>query len=103
MEHVGITRSTASQIISVSCVVATYSGKSLAAMNSTSQKQGGLFHVVDKSSGLCFLLDTRAEVSVIPPSQTDCKCPQQNFNLQAVNNTSITSLLLTVVDHLLLT
>ena len=45
----------------------TYSGKSLAAMNLTSQKQGHLFHVVDKSSGLCFLVDTRAEVSVIPP------------------------------------
>ena len=70
----------------------TYSGKSLAAMNSSSQKQGHLFHVVvDKSSGLCFLVDTGAEVSVIPPSQTDCKCPQQNFTLQAVNNTSITT------------
>ena len=60
-------------------------------MNSTSQKQGGLFHVVDTSSGLHFLVDTRAEVSIIPPSQTDCKCPQQNFNLQAINNTSITT------------
>ena len=36
-------------------------------------------------------MDTGAEVSVIPPSQTDCKCPQQNFNLQAVNNFSITT------------
>ena len=69
----------------------TYSGKSLAAMNSSGQKQGHLFHVVDKSSGLRFLVDTGAEVSVIPPSQTDRKCPQQNFTLQAVNNTSITT------------
>ena len=60
-------------------------------MNSSGQKQGHLFHVVDKSSGLCFLVDTRAEVSVIPPSQTDRKYPQQNFTLQAVNNTSITT------------
>ena len=69
----------------------TYSGKSLAAINSSDQKQGHLFHVVDKSSGLRFLVDTRAKVSVIPPSQTDRKCPQQNFTLQAVNNTSITT------------
>ena len=58
-------------------------------MNSTSQKQGHLFHFVDKSSGLHFLVDTGAKVSVIPPSQTDYKCPQQNFNPQAVNNASI--------------
>ena len=60
-------------------------------MNSSGQKQGHLFHVVDKSSGLRFLVDTGAEVSVIPPSQTNHKCPQQNFTLQAVNNTSITT------------
>ena len=36
----------------------TYSRKSLAAMNSNSQKQGHLFHIVYKSSGLCFLVDT---------------------------------------------
>ena len=60
-------------------------------MNLTSQKQGHLFHIVDKSFGLCFLVDTEAEVSVIPPLQTDRKCPQQNFNLQAVNSISITT------------
>ena len=36
-------------------------------------------------------MDTGAEVSVIPPSQTDCKSSQQNLNLQAVNITSITT------------
>ena len=60
-------------------------------MNSSGQKQGHLFHVVDKSSGLRFLVDTGAKVSVIPPSPTDRKCPKQNFTLQAVNNTSITT------------
>ena len=59
----------------------THSGKSLKAMNSSGQKQNHLFHVVDKSFGLHFLVDTGAEVSVIPPSQTDRKCPQQNFTL----------------------
>ena len=69
----------------------TYSEKSVAAINSSGQKQGHLFHVVDKFSGLRFLVVTRAEVSVIPPSQADRKCPQQNFTIQAVNNTSITT------------
>ena len=36
-------------------------------------------------------MDTGAQVSVIPATQTDHKCPQQNFNLQAVNNTFITT------------
>ena len=60
-------------------------------MNSSGQKQGHLFHVIDKSSGLRFLVDTGAEVSVIPSSQADHKYLQQNFTLQAVNNTSITT------------
>ena len=69
-------------------------------MNSSSQKQGHLFHVVDKSSGLCFLVDTGAKVSVIPSSQADCKCPQQTSPYKQ----SITlPLPLTVVDHLLST
>ena len=83
----GITRSMASQPTSVNRLVLTYSGKSLAAMNSSDQKQGHLFHIDDKSSGLRFLVDTGAEVGVIPPSQADRKCPQKNFTLQAVNNT----------------
>ena len=62
-------------------------------MNANSQKPSHLFHVVDKSSSLHFLVDTGAMVSVVPPSQTERKCPQQNFNLQAVNNTAIT------IDH----
>ena len=69
----------------------TYSGNSLVAMNTANQKPSHLFHVVDKSSGVRFLVDTGAEVSVIPPSRTERKCPQQDFTLQAVNNTTITT------------
>ena len=69
----------------------TYSRKSLAAMNSTSQKQVHLFYIVEESSGLRFLVDTGAEVSIIPPSRIDHKCSQQNFKLQAVNNNFITT------------
>ena len=45
-----------------------------------------LFYVVDSSSGLHFLVDTGAEVSVIPPSNTERRHPQAGFFLQAVNN-----------------
>ena len=99
MQCAGITRSMASQPTSVNRLVLTYSGKSLAAMNSSDQKQGHLFHIDNKSSGLHFLVDTGAEVSVIPPSQADCRCPQKTSPYKQ----SITlSIPLTVVDHLLL-
>ena len=48
-----------------------------------------LFYVTDKATGLCFLVDTGAEVSVIPPSATDRNHRKSNLTLQAVNNTSI--------------
>ena len=47
-----------------------------------------LFYVTDRSSGFRFLVDTGAEVSVIPPSATD-RTKQDLFSLQAVNNTPI--------------
>ena len=46
-------------------------------MNNISQKQGYLFHIIGKSFGLCFLVDTGAKVSVICTYQIDHKCPQQ--------------------------
>lgn len=48
-----------------------------------------LFYVSDRSTGLRFLVDTGAEVSVIPPTRTDRNNRHGNFSLQAVNNTSI--------------
>jgi len=48
-----------------------------------------LFYVTDHSTGLHFLVDTGAEVSVIPSSSTDCKHRQDSFSLQAVNNMPI--------------
>ena len=49
-----------------------------------------LFYITDRTNGLCFLVDTRAEVSVIPPSPADCNHHKNNLTLQAVNDTSIT-------------
>ncbi len=49
-----------------------------------------LFYISDHSSGLRFLVDTGAEVSVIPPSRTERIIHrQENLSLQAVNNSAI--------------
>lgn len=45
----------------------------------------------DCTSGLCFLIDTGAEVSVILPSATDCPHHKDSLSLQAANNISITT------------
>ena len=47
-----------------------------------------LFYIHDKSTGFRFLVDTGAEVSVVPPSRADRK-QRGNFCLQAVNRTDI--------------
>nr|VZI24554.1 unnamed protein product [Spirometra erinaceieuropaei] len=49
-----------------------------------------LFYINDKSSGLCFLVDTVAEVSVIPPLRRHRLKPSQ-FSLQAANSTTIST------------
>ncbi|VDM06143.1 unnamed protein product, partial [Schistocephalus solidus] len=47
-----------------------------------------LFYIIDKSSGLRFLVDTGAEISVIPPPRRHHLKPSQ-ISLQAANNTVI--------------
>ena len=47
-----------------------------------------LFYVTDRPSGTRFLIDTWADISVIPSSATD-KCHPSSATLQAVNKTSI--------------
>ncbi|BHF71159.1 hypothetical protein SprV_0401421400 [Sparganum proliferum] len=49
-----------------------------------------VFYINDKSSGLCFLVDTGAEVSVIPPLRRHRLKPSQ-FSLQAANSTTIST------------
>ncbi|BHF70289.1 hypothetical protein SprV_0301333900 [Sparganum proliferum] len=49
-----------------------------------------LFYINDKSSGLRFLVDTGAEVSVIPPLRRHRLNPSQ-FSLQAANSTTIST------------
>ena len=48
-----------------------------------------LFYIMDKSSSYRFLIDTGAEISVIPPSHSDRKYRQEGCNLLAVNGSTI--------------
>ena len=48
-----------------------------------------LFYMTDRSNGFCFLVDTDAVVSVIPPSATDHKHRRTSLSLQAVNDSPI--------------
>ena len=52
-------------------------------------QQSCLFYITDRSNGFRFLVDTSAEVSVIPPSTTDRKNPCTGLSLQAVNDSPI--------------
>ena len=65
------------------------SGQPLTATSDTGLQPSRLFYVTDKTTGFRFLVDTGAEVSVIPPSPADRKHRQDSFTLQAVNHTSI--------------
>ena len=64
-------------------------GQSLAATGATGLQPSRLFYVTDRSTGLRFLVDTGAEVSVVPPSHAERKHQQDGLSLQAVNNTTI--------------
>ena len=64
-------------------------GQSLAATSSTGHPHSRLFFVRDRNSSLSFLVDTGAEVSVIPPSgSTNSRC-HTGYALRAVNQSSI--------------
>ena len=51
--------------------------------------QSRLFYITDHSNSLRFLVNTGAEVSIIPPSATDRKHQRDSLTLQAVNNSPI--------------
>lgn len=53
------------------------------------QSQSHSFYITDRNSGIHLLVDTGTEVSVIPPTNTECKHHQDGFMLQAVNHSPI--------------
>ena len=65
--------------------------QSLAATSASGLQPSRLFYVTGRSTGLSFLVDTCAEVSIIPPSRNEKAHRHDNFSLQAVNNTTITT------------
>ena len=65
------------------------SGHSLVAASDAGLKPSRLFYVHDRLSGLRFLVDTGAQVSIISASRTDRTSHDGQFSLQAVNNTNI--------------
>ncbi len=74
------------------CPVVKLAGRSLAATSVAGQPlQSSLFYVRDCSTSLRFLVDTGAEMSIVPPSRADRSSRQGTFCLQAVNGSSITT------------
>ena len=65
------------------------SGQSLAATSDPGLPTSRLLFLTDATSGRRFLIDTGAEVSVIPPSSTDRKNKQDCSGLRAVNGSPI--------------
>ena len=60
-------------------------GQPLMVTSVTGQQPNHLFYVTDSHTGLHFLVDTGAEISVIPPSASDCEHHKDSFSLLAVN------------------
>ena len=63
-------------------------GQCVEATNVAGPHPSRLFYITDRHSGVLFLVDTGAQISVIPPAATDRNL-SSNLTLQAVNNTTI--------------
>ena len=60
-------------------------------MGVTGHSQSRLFYVTDRNTGLHLLVDTGAEVSIVPPVASERANPQVGFSLLAANNSPITT------------
>ena len=69
--------------------VGKWSGPSLAVTSNPGLPTSRLLFLTDATSGRQILINTGAEVSVIPPSSTDRKNKQDCSGLLAVNGSSI--------------
>ncbi|VDL95663.1 unnamed protein product [Schistocephalus solidus] len=50
-----------------------------------------IFYFCDSKSGMRFLVDTGAQLSIIPPTTADCRCPNPDLFLQTVNTSPFTT------------
>ena len=71
------------------CSKAGQTPAKLVATGTTGLLPSQLFFITDNNSAYRFLVDIGAEVSVLPPTRTDRKHPQEGCNLLAVNGSSI--------------
>ena len=72
------------------CAEAKLPGRSLAATSVAGPSpQGRLFYVYDKSTPFRFLVDTGAQVSIIPPSPAERTTGPGDLRLQAINGSNI--------------
>ena len=69
-------------------ILGKQSGQHIEATDVAGLQPCRLFYVTDHSSGIRFLVDTGAQVSVIPPLTFDKNSPS-TLTLQAVDNTTI--------------
>ncbi|BHF72618.1 hypothetical protein SprV_0401568600 [Sparganum proliferum] len=58
---------------------------------SGSPSSGRTFYVCDKVTRRRFLVDTGAQISVVPPTPVDRRCPSPGLHLQAANCSSIST------------
>ena len=63
-------------------------GRPLTATGAVGQIRSRLFYVVDIQSNFHFLIDTGADISVLPPNQSDLQ-HKSDLVLQAANNSTI--------------
>ncbi|BHF77688.1 hypothetical protein SprV_0602079700 [Sparganum proliferum] len=59
--------------------------RSVNAAELSGNSTGRTFYVSDNTSGRHFLVDTGAQISVIPPTPADRRCPNHGLHLQAAN------------------
>ena len=85
MGHFGVTPTP----LFLQCSKAGQTPAKLVATGTTSLLPSHLFFITDNNSAYRFLVDTGAEVSVLRPTRTDRKHPQEGCNLLAVNGSSI--------------
>ena len=64
-------------------------GQPLAATDASGPNICRLLHVTDRTSKLNFLVDTGAEVSIIPPTRSDRLRKRESLTLSAVSGTAI--------------
>ena len=64
-------------------------GQPLVATGATGRSHSRLFYIKDHTSGLRFLVDTGAEVSVLPPSGPSNSSRPTGYNLKAANGSTI--------------